>query len=63
VFNVKTGEWIQILQFAKTKPLDRAGTLRLSNESQDTCRLIHLKPIGEGMIFIFISYIFLKSKN
>ncbi len=63
VFNVKTGEWIQILQFAKTKPLDRAGTLCLSNESQDTCRLIHLKPIGEGMIFIFIPYIFLKSKN
>ncbi len=47
VFHTKTGEWIQILQFAKTKPLDRAGALCLCNESQDSIRLIHLKAIGD----------------
>ena len=35
----------------KTKPLDRTGTLCLNNESQDSIRLIHLKPVGEGQCF------------
>ena len=48
VFHVKTGEWIQIMQFPKTKPLDRTGALCLCNESADNTRLIHLKAVGEG---------------
>jgi hypothetical protein len=47
VFHVKTGEWIQILQFSKTKPLDKTGSLCLCNESPDSIRLIHFKAIGE----------------
>ena len=44
VFHVRTGEWIQILQFQKTRPLDRAGALCLCNEStqDNVIRLIHL---------------------
>ena len=52
VFHVRTSEWIQILQFPRTKPLDKTGTLCLSNESShqqttnhdSSIRLIHLKP-------------------
>ncbi len=44
VFHVKTSEWIQILQLPRTKPLDKTGTLCLANESQDSIRLVHLKP-------------------
>jgi hypothetical protein len=47
VFHVKTGDWIQILQFSKTKPLDKSGSLCLCNESPDSIRLIHFKAIGE----------------
>lgn len=55
VFHVKTGEWIQIMQFPKTKPLDRSGALCLCNESQDSIRLIHLKAIGEEEVISFLT--------
>lgn len=55
VFHVKTGEWIQIIQFPKTKPLDRAGALCLCNESQDSIRLIHLKAVGEEEVISFLT--------
>ncbi len=45
VFSVQTGEWLQIIQLAKTKPLDASGLLSLSNEVQDSIRLIYLKVI------------------
>jgi serine/threonine-protein kinase MRCK len=48
VFNVKTGEWMQILQFPRTKPLDMNGSLCLCTETQDSIRLINLKATGEG---------------
>jgi serine/threonine-protein kinase MRCK len=47
VFDTKTGDWIQILQFLKTRPLDLNGSLCISHESQDSIRLIHLKSFEE----------------
>lgn len=44
VFNVRNAEWTQILQFPRTKPLDKTGALCLNHESQDSIRLIHLRP-------------------
>lgn len=44
VFNVTNAEWTQILQFPRTKPLDKTGALCLNHESQDSIRLIHLRP-------------------
>jgi hypothetical protein len=55
VFHVKTGEWIQIMQFPKTKPLDRSGALCLCNESQDSIRLIHLKAVGDEEVISFLT--------
>ena len=55
VFHVRTSEWIQIIQFPKTKPLDKAGALCLCNESQDSIRLIHLKAIGEEEILSLLT--------
>ncbi len=45
VFSVHSGEWLQIIQLAKTKPLDASGLLSLSNEVQDSIRLIYLKVV------------------
>lgn len=51
VFNVRNAEWTQILQFPRTKPLDKTGALCLNHESQDSIRLIHLRPAeAEEMI-------------
>lgn len=47
VFDTKTGDWIQILQFSKTRPLDLQGSLCITHESQDSIRLIHLKSFEE----------------
>jgi len=55
VFHVKTSEWIQILQLPRTKPLDKTGTLCLANESQDSIRLVHLKPSESDEIISLIT--------
>jgi serine/threonine-protein kinase MRCK len=43
VFNILTGEWLQIIQFAKSKPLDQYGFLCLSNELSESSRLLYFK--------------------
>ena len=44
VFNVRTADWTQIIQLPRTKPLDKTGALCLATESQDSVRLLHLRP-------------------
>lgn len=48
VFNSNTGEWLQIIQLAKTKPLDPTGLLSISHEISDSARLVYLKASDEG---------------
>ena len=55
MFHVKTSEWIQIIQFPKTKPLDRSGALCLCNESQDSIRLVHLKAVGDEEVISLLT--------
>ena len=43
VFHTRTADWLQILQFGRTRPLDRTGSLCLSSEAADATRLVHFR--------------------
>ena len=53
VFSVRTGEWLQIIQLAKARPLDASGVLALSLELQDlsATRLVYLKVFQFNLIY------------